>query len=69
MVQIQSLTACRPGEVVILRGCDLNTAGKICAFRPSACKTELHEDAAECVVYIGPKAQKVLKPWLKAQPE
>ena len=66
MVQIQSLTGCRPGEVVIIRGCDLNTTGKIWEFKPSSFKTEHHEDAAERVVYIGPKAQKVLKPWLKS---
>ena len=69
MVQIQSFTGCRPGEIVIIRGCDLNMAGKIWEFRPAKFKTEHHEDATERVIYIGPKAQRVLKPWLRSRLE
>ncbi len=65
MVQLQSLTGCRPGEIVIIRGCDLNMSGKIWEYKPAAWKTEHHEDVAERVIYIGPKAQRVLKPWLR----
>ena len=33
MIQLQLLTAMRPGEVCAMRGCDLNTAGKLWVIR------------------------------------
>jgi integrase len=64
MVELQRLTGMRPGEVVIMRTGDLNTTGSIWEYRPGSHKTEHHEK--ERVIFIGPKAQAVLKPWLKA---
>jgi integrase len=63
MIQLQSLTGMRSGEVVIMRGCDLKTTGKVWTYTPSSHKTEHH--GHERIVYLGPKAQRILKPWLK----
>ncbi len=62
MVELQRLTGMRPGEVVIMRSCDVNTEGRIWEYRPSSHKTEHHE--RDRVVFIGPKAQAVLGPFL-----
>lgn len=63
MVELQRLTGMRPGEVCIMRTCDLDTPGRIWAYRPSVHKTEHH--GRERVVHLGPQAQTVLRPWLR----
>lgn len=63
MVEFQRLVGCRPGEVCVLRTCDLDTSGKVWTFTPSRHKTQHHGRAR--VVYIGPRGQDVLRPWLK----
>ncbi len=63
MIQLQSLTGMRPGEVVIMRTMDINTAGSIWEYRPESHKTEHH--GRDRVIFLGPKAQEILKPWLK----
>jgi integrase len=67
MIQLQSLTGMRPNEVVMMRGCDLNTAGSIWEYRPEHHKLD-HLDV-ERVIMIGPKAQAILKPWLRPELE
>jgi integrase len=63
MVELQRLTGMRPGEVCIMRTCDLDTSGQIWTYRPSVHKTEHH--GRERVVYLGPQAQSVLRLWLR----
>jgi integrase len=63
MIELQRLTGARPGEIVIMRGIDLNTAGKIWEFVPGRHKTEFR--GFNRIICIGPQAQAVLKPWLK----
>lgn len=63
MIELQRLTGMRPGEVCIMRTCDLETSGRVWVYRPSRHKTEHHEKGR--AIQIGPKAQAVLKPWLK----
>src|SRR5262249_50157856 len=63
MVELQMLTGMRPGEVCIMRGCDLETGGHVWLYRPQSHKTEHHGKVRE--VFLGPKAQAVLRPWLK----
>jgi integrase len=58
MIQLQQLTGMRPGEVVILRGCDLDTTGSIWLYKPSVHKTE--HLGFERPVYLGPRAQRVV---------
>jgi integrase len=67
MVQIQRLTGMRPGEVVILRPCDIDRGGgKTWVYRPESHKTEHHDIAR--VVFLGPQAQAVLAPFLLRDP-
>jgi integrase len=63
MVEIQRLTGMRPGEVCLMRTCDLDTSGKVWVYTPADHKMLYR--ARERRVYIGPRAQTVLRPWLK----
>lgn len=63
MIRLQLLTAMRPGEVTIMRGSDLDTTGRIWVYRPASHKTEHHSH--ERLIYLGPRAQDVLRPFLK----
>jgi len=62
MVRFQRLTGCRPGEVCILRPCDLDTSGDVWLYRPESHKTEHHD--RDRIIAIGPKAQDMLRPYL-----
>ena len=63
MVQLQRLTGMRSGEVLIMRARDLDTAGPIWLYRPESHKTQHH--GHERIVELGPRAQTVLKRFLK----
>jgi hypothetical protein len=39
MVQLQQLTGMRPGEVTVIRTCDLNVSGRIWEFDPASLST------------------------------
>ena len=62
MVRFQRLTGCRPGEVCILRRCDIDTSSDVWTYRPRSHKTEHHD--RDRVIVIGPKAQDILRPYL-----
>jgi integrase len=64
MVELQRLTGMRPGEVVIMRAADLDRSGDVWVYTPARHKTEHRGKARE--IYIGPKGQAVLLPWLEA---
>lgn len=63
MVELQRLTGARPGEITIMRTCDLVMAGKVWEYRPSSHKTE--HRGKDRVIFLGPAAQEILKPWLR----
>ena len=71
MVEMQRLTGMRPGEVCRLRGRDLEVCGaRVWVYRPGSDRGPEgdHKTAHyghERTVLIGPRAQEVLKPWLK----
>lgn len=67
MIQLQRYTGMRPGEVVIMRGCDLDTSGKVWVYEPGAHKTEHH--GRRRIIHLGPRAQMTVKPFLKADPD
>jgi integrase len=72
MVRLQRLTGMRPGEVVILRGLDLEMTGKVWVYRPGSDQGRhgAHKTAyrgQDRTVLIGPKGQEVLRPWLRLQ--
>jgi integrase len=64
MAQVQLLAGMRPGETCVMIGADLDMSGKIWVFSPSAHKTAHHGHARR--IAIGPKAQAILQPFLKA---
>jgi integrase len=67
MVQIQQLSGMRPGEVIIMRPCDIDRGnGRTWVYRPDSHKTEHHDITR--VVFLGPKAQAVLTPFLERDP-
>lgn len=63
MVQIQLLTGMRPGEVVAIRGGDIEIRPDAWIYRPPAHKTEHHD--RHRVVAIGPRAIALLRPLLQ----
>lgn len=65
MVELQRFTGMRPGEVTKMRTCDLDTSGKVWVYTPSSHKTEWR--GHERHIYIGPRAQRVLKPWVRPE--
>src|SRR5262249_12310483 len=64
MLQSQRLSGMRPEEVTILRTIDIDTTDPTCwVYRPRKHKNQHHEQ--DRVVYLGPKAIEVLRPWLR----
>jgi len=65
MVELQWTTGMRPGEVVILRTSDVDTSGPVWVYTPAHHKTEHH--GHERRIALGPRAQEVLRPWLRPE--
>jgi integrase len=63
MVALQMESGMRSGEMVIMRGIDLDTTGKVWLYRPLTHKTAHH--GHERIVPIGPKGQAILRRHLK----
>ena len=63
MIELQWLTGMRPGEVVIMRTCDIDQTDDVWVYTPDSHKRE-HHDLGRPIA-IGPKAQTVLRPWLR----
>ena len=63
MLQLQALAGMRPEEVCMMRGADLDTSDTVWSYTPESHKTEHHE--RQRVVFLGPRAQGVLQPFLK----
>lgn len=66
MVQLEALTGMRPGEVCAIRPSEVDRDRDVWEYRPGSHKTEHHD--RERVVYIGPRGQQVLAPWLDNRP-
>lgn len=66
MVQLQWLTGMRSGELVRLRGADLEVSGETWLYRPARHKTSHH--GLRRAVAIGPAAQRALRELLPADP-
>jgi len=63
MVELQRLTGMRSGEVVTMRGCDLDMSGPLWLYTPATHKTEHHGHSR--AVELGPRAQEITRPFLK----
>ncbi len=73
LVRLQLLTGMRPGEVVVLRGIDIDRSGRVWLYRPGSDqgaegqhKTAHH--GHQRVIAFGPQAQLILRPHLEAVP-
>lgn len=62
MVRLQRFTGARPGEICAIRPKDIDRSESVWLYRPDKHKTEHFEK--DRGVVIGPKAQKILKPYL-----
>ena len=62
MIQLQLATGMRPGEVRLMRTCDINMSGDVWEYRPQEHKTEHH--GRQRLIFIGPKGQEILKSFL-----
>jgi integrase len=69
MVRLQLLAGMRPGEVCIMRACDLDMTGRVWLYRPgSDLEHGRHKTAYrghKKVIAIGPRGQEVIKRHLK----
>jgi integrase len=64
MIKLQWLTGMRPGEVVIMRACEIEMGSDWWVYRPVTHKNIHRGHKRE--VTLGPKAQAVIAPFLKA---
>jgi len=62
MIELQLLTGMRPGELVIMRPCDINRTGEIWRYYPEKHKNQYRR--IERIVSIGPRGQQILRPFL-----
>jgi integrase len=62
MIRFQRLTGCRPGELFILRPCDVDREGDVWRYVPGSHKTEHH--GRDRVIFVGPKAWAILRPYM-----
>ena len=67
MIWLQRYTGMRPGEVVIMRPCDIIRKGAVWVFEPFTHKNKYRGHSR--LVPLGPKAQEILKPFLKRKDE
>jgi integrase len=65
MVQLQRLTGMRPAEIRIMRTGDIKILTPTWEYRPGEHKEEHVEK--DRLIYVGPRAQEVLKPWLRTE--
>lgn len=68
MIRVQRLTGMRPQEVILMRAVDIDRSDPACWFyRPHRSKGEHH--GRERVVYLGPRCQELLLPYLEQYPD
>jgi integrase len=62
LVQLQLATGARSGDLVIMRQCDIECGDDVWVYRPDFHKTQ-HHGPDRCI-FIGPRGQEVLRPFL-----
>lgn len=62
MIRLQLSTAMRPGELCILRPCDIDRNGDVWVYTPQTHKTSYLGDVR--IVLLGRVAQEIVTPWL-----
>jgi integrase len=66
MIQLQLHTAARPGEICLMRLCDIDMTQDIWIYKPHQHKTLHH--GMERYIYIGPQAQEIINQFSTNQP-
>lgn len=70
MIELQLLTGMRPGELVIMRPCDIDRTGRIWHYYPYKYKTQhLDDPTLRRIISIGPKGQEILRAFLLRKEE
>jgi site-specific recombinase XerC len=67
MIELQRVTGMRSGEVCIMTTAAISTAGRVWVYVPKAHKTQFRGHVR--AVYLGPRAQEIVKPWLRTDLE
>jgi integrase len=67
MVELQALTGMRPGEVWRMTTGQIDQSEDAWLYKPTRHKTV--DQGKDRVIPLGPRAQEVLKPWFKADPD
>src|SRR5262249_14845103 len=67
MVELQRWTGVRPRGGCLSRTAGIGTSGPRVAYAPAEAQTD-HLDRARSI-QIGPRAQEVLRPWLRTAPD
>jgi integrase len=67
MIELQRLTGMRSDELTSMRTGDIDRSGKVWCYTPRRHKTDYH--GHERPIFLGPAAQAIVKPWLKADPD
>jgi integrase len=62
MIEVQRLTGMRPGEVCVMRACDIDMSGDVWTYRPR--RHKMAHRGRDRVVCLGPLAQQVVKQFL-----
>jgi len=66
MVQVQLLSGSRGGEICQMKIGQIDMSRPVWEYRPAKHKTSIH--GHQRIIYFGPKAQEILRPFLKADP-
>jgi integrase len=64
MIELQRYTGMRPGEVCAMRTRDIDISGRVWVYTPRTHKTAWRDH--ERKDFLGPRAQAVLRPWLRS---
>lgn len=64
MSELQLLTGMRAGEVMVMRAIDLNMSGAVWKYCPASHKNK--HRGLDRVIFMGPQAQEVMRPFLTA---
>lgn len=67
LIDLQLLTAARPGELLALRPGEIDRSGSVWLYRPGTHKTA-HRGKTR-VIFIGPRGQEILGPYLDREPD
>lgn len=66
LIQLQLYTAARAGELLKMRPIDLDMTGDVWSFQLEKHKTEYR--GLKRIIYIGPRGQEIIRPFLKGRP-